>query len=106
MNAQKNTPYVKQYKGSLLVNPITKHNPYLHNFPTTSDVKRRVKAMDSSNKKEDVNPDAKLYLNLLKRRNHLKNKGVRTMILTSKSGKLMSYKKWQEEKQRKAIKNI
>lgn len=34
-----NTPYVKKYENGILVNPITKENPYLHT-PRLSDLKR------------------------------------------------------------------
>ena len=46
---KKNAPYVKKYENGILVNPITKENPYLNN-PNISILKQLLFTENSKNR--------------------------------------------------------
>ena len=46
----RNTPYVKKYDGTKLLNPITKENPYLHEYPTVREEESQNKAVVNNKK--------------------------------------------------------
>lgn len=94
----RNIPYVKKYRGTRLLNPITKKKPYLHRDKTMRTIKKESKGLIDTND----NPDAKLYNQILERKKILDRKGIRNKLLLNTYGKLMDYKAWQKHRIRKA----
>ena len=48
--SMKNVPYKKVHIKGVLINPITKEKPYLHQYATTRAIKNMVKNVIKSNK--------------------------------------------------------
>ncbi len=94
-----NAPYVKNYdeKTKILLNPISKANPYLHKFKNTSSQNAELKLLERTQRLHihDPNPNAKLYL-------QMKNRGV---LPTNKKGYSLTYKEWITQKIDKQIKS-
>lgn len=95
-----NVPYVKNYdtKTKVLLNPITKENPYLHKFKTTSLIKKEAKFLERTKRLHihEPNPNAKMYI-LLKNAN---------ILPKNKKGFFITYKEWIVSRVNKKAKSI